>query len=223
MLELVDVAVIWRPRASMSEAFEQAALWWRSHGVTVSFVDCPKPEWSTAAARNEAMRSLGRPGRALVIADADTHPEDLDSVVAAVEGATADPQAVYLPYRMCKVREPGSDGRVLGSFSWSCGGIYVATPEAWWGAGGQDERFIGWAPEDFAFAIAHRTMTGRDLLRVDGTIYSISHPANPGKERRNRPHPLFEQYKNGDGDRAKMAAILKSANGGPTGTGQELA
>lgn len=208
------VAVIWRPRPNMLPAFTAAQQWWASQGVETVFADAHGPRFSAAAARNEAMRVHGRPGRPLVIADADTHPQNLSSLEATIAACAADPEVVHLPYTECQIRRIGQ-GTPVARFPWSVGGIMVATPETWWKVGGQDERFIEWAPEDFAFAIAHRTIIRRDLVRTPGTIISYQHPPNPGKEKHVHP-PIYAKYKEADGNSRKMRWVVKGGNSGPT-------
>src|SRR5690606_13301437 len=103
------VAVIWRPRESRIPAFLQAQQWWKDHDVDTQLVNPVGERWNAAAARNEAMRIHGEEGRPLVIAEADRHPENLDSLVRAIAACTELSQYVHLPYTEYQVRRIGRE------------------------------------------------------------------------------------------------------------------
>jgi hypothetical protein len=59
-------------------------------------------------------------------------------------------------------------------YGFSVGGVFVIRPDAWWQAGGMDERFTGWGSEDMAFRRAADTLLG-PTRRHDGTIVHLWH------------------------------------------------
>lgn len=64
----------------------------------------------------------------------------------------------------------------------------VVVPRNLWDeVGGFDERFVGWGPEDSAFATACRVLGG-GLERVDGAVYHLWHPHSA---ERNSRSPLW--------------------------------
>lgn len=205
----VTVAVIWRSRPNMLEVKAKAHAWWLNHGIEPVFVDSPLTQWSCAAARNLAVKSLGRHGVPIVLCDADTHPADWATLVDAINQCAEHPDAVYLPYTTYQVTR--LDGTIRATFDWSVSGMFVTTPETWWAVGGQDERFTRWSPEDFAFTMAHTAILGEPLRRVEGTVVAYAHDSNPGKD---DPEPdaatkaLFERYKDAAADRDAMIDLV---------------
>lgn len=202
---------IWRPVERMREAVEAAEHAWAALGVTAfEDVDSGTAEWNAAAARNRAVRRVApAPGYSgastpLVITDADTAPLSLQPLHAAAFRVTSAMDPVVLPYTTLRAVTP--EGKTVSEFDWSCGGIYVTTPYGWWTMGGQDERFTGWSPEDFAFRIAVETRTGKPMPRAEGVAVSYQHEPNPDR------HPpgtteLFERYRNASGSYAAIDAL----------------
>jgi hypothetical protein len=58
---------------------------------------------------------------------------------------------------------------------WATGGVLVTRPDAWWKAGGMDERFLGWGFEDAAYRTAADALLG-PTVRHEGTIAHLWHP-----------------------------------------------
>ena len=45
-------------------------------------------------------------------------------------------------------------------------GCYVVDCDTWCGLGGQDPRFVGWGPEDYAFLEQHKALLGRPFAKL---------------------------------------------------------
>lgn len=148
--------------------------------------DSDFPSFNLAAARNAGVRLAQEAGcGTVVVCDADSIPE-AGPVHAAIEDATDG--LLHLPYtRLISLNPRGTrdylrgrsaSGRhVLLDWEDSVGGIYVSTPEAWFRAGGQDERFVEWGCEDTAFKLACDKRLGL-TVRHPGALYHLYHPAN---------------------------------------------
>lgn len=190
--------MIWRPTPDRMPAFNQAMQFWSMVGK-VRFFDSGHTPFNRAASRNLAVRAAEQDGACrLVITDADTIPE-FDPLKRAWDAA--DDSAVRLPYDRCRVLDRA--GMVLGEFGFTCGGVYVTTPNAWWAIGGQDERFDKWGPEDMAFSLAHRTLTGQDLARHNGVLYSLAHDRDTNAHTDSEADPivaLYRRYEHANGD-----------------------
>ena len=189
MAVLTVVAMIWRPQPSRERAFMIASSFWATQG-DVMFFDSGHDVFNRAASRNAAVRwaETNRVDR-LVITDADTICEE-QAVEAALEAA--DGSAVRLPYDRCRVFD--RNDAVVGEFTFTCGGVYVTTPEAWWTVGGQDERFTKWAPEDMAFNLAHETLVG-PMGRHAGVLASLHHAPDTHRHGDSENDPLVVLYR----------------------------
>jgi len=188
------VAVIWRPTPDRIPAYGKVWQFYRPlefiHGLQWKTFDAGGPSFSRAASRNAAVRYAQSAGFSrLVITDADCIPEK-NALLEAV--AEADDTAVHLPYTSCTTYHP--DGRKAGNFSFTCGGCYVTTPAAWWAAGGMDENFTGWAPEDFAFMLAHETLVG-PMIRHNGVLKSLGHELDPSRQQQETLDAGTQRYR----------------------------
>lgn len=173
-------------------------------GAQVVEVDADGAVFSLAAARNAGIRVGEAIGAdAVVLCDADNHPEPTP-LAEAIE-ACQSTGLVHLPYITYRNEH----------FVWqgSMGGIYVTTPAAWWKAGGQDESFRGWGPEDYAFSIAHTTLRGEPMPRHHGVLTHLPHPSPP--EKADPSHPLalaatarYQQYLAASGDVDAMRELV---------------
>jgi hypothetical protein len=173
-------AVIWRQTPDRLPAYDRVWKFYRAldfvQAITFATIDSGHEPFNRAASRNLAVREAQRRGFSkVIISDADCLPE-LEPLLQAVH--EANDEAVHLPYTTCTTHMP--DGTVAGTFDFTCGGTYVTTPAAWWAAGGQDEGFTGWAPEDFAFMLAHETFLG-PMRRHDGVLTSLGHNLDPSR------------------------------------------
>lgn len=204
----VAVAIPWRDRGDrLRQAHLNAVRAWFEVNLpdaNVTTVDSDGDVFSLAGARNTGVRLAEAGGfDVVVLCDADNYP-DAQPLLDAIDGCQ-ETRLVHLPYVTYR----------NGSFMWqgSMGGIYVTTPTAWWRVGGQDERFRGWGPEDYAFSIAHATLAGEPMPRHHGVLTHLPHPSPP--EKADPTHPLavaatalYQQYVAASGDVDAMAALV---------------
>lgn len=144
-------------------------------------VDSPG-EFSRAAARNEAVRQAA--SDVVVLCDADTLPEP-EPLRDAVAGAAGDGR-LHLPYTRFRGLSPEGtlavyargvdplDAPVEDESMRPIGGVWVIRADAWWAAGGMDERFRRWGFEDDAFWAAAGCLLGAPV-RHEGTITHLHH------------------------------------------------
>lgn len=145
--------------------------------------------FSRAGSRNRGVHLAQDVGAdVVVLCDADTLPEP-DPLIAAIEGASRDGH-LHLPYARFRGFSPEGTAAYLAGIpagecdveqetDWSTGGVLVATPAAWWGAGGMDERFVAYGYEDEAFKAAADTLLG-PTMRHPGTIWHLWHVQQMG-------------------------------------------
>lgn len=194
----VLVAIPWRPQPHREYAHDLTVHRYREifpHGYGRIFVDAQIIDVDTthepfclAACRNRGVEIAEQAGYdVVVLADADTLPEQ-EPLLAAIEGAKTS-NLVHLPYT--EYRSLGGNGtaqhragRRLGdcdhvTIPYATSGVYVTTPTTWWACGGQDERMLGWSPEDFAWLICHRVLLGHEPVRHEGRVYALHHDSPP--------------------------------------------
>jgi hypothetical protein len=147
-------------------------------------VDSGHTPFSRAGSRNEGVRQAQAAGAdVVVICDADTLVE-ADTLQAAI--AAARDGVMHLPYTHYRgLSAAGTAQHLAGApanqcpadleHQWATGGIIVIQPDAWWQAGGMDERFTGWGMEDAAYRIAADALLGPTVRHV-GTITHLWHP-----------------------------------------------
>lgn len=184
------VAIPWRSRPDRVYAHTVTVSRYRNllPDAKIVDVDTDHQPFCLAACRNEGVRTAERDGYdVVVLADADTLPER-KPLLAAIHGAAHD-HLVHLPYT--QYRGLGGNGttqyragRPLPAcdhlvIPFATSGVYVTTPSTWWACGGQDERFMGWAPEDMAWLISHRALLGADPVRHEGAVYALTHHSPP--------------------------------------------
>src|SRR5690606_36606862 len=90
----------------------------------------------------------------------------------------------------------------------SVGGVFVIRPDAWWSAGGMDERLTGWGSEDVAVRRAADTLLGKTRTPW-GSIVHLGHPPSP----RFGPDvddgwDLAARYAEAEGNPAAMCALV---------------
>lgn len=141
--------------------------------------------FNRAASRNHGVRLAEQAGAdVVVVCDADTlvQPDPLHEAIAA-----AGDGRLHLPYtRYRGLTREGTEAWLSNrpdidsmptedETTWSTGGVLVIRTDAWWRAGGQDERFTGWGAEDSAYRIACDALLG-PTVRHEGTIHHLWHP-----------------------------------------------
>lgn len=177
--------------------------------------------FSRAGSRNHGVRLAQDAGcDVVVICDADTLPER-GPLLAAVDGAHDG--RLHLPYTryrsltrrgLAQYRrgDPLMDCEVDHDHEGATGGVIVIRVDAWWRAGGMDERFQGWGHEDAAFRLAADTLLG-PTVRHPGAIHHLWHARewNLGSPefRANAAH--MERYTEAGGDQEAMLALVKAA------------
>lgn len=180
-----DVALVipWRPTHDRLPAFHHVVAQWQLLGYQPVGVDSGAPRFNLAASRNlGVLRAQANGARVVIVADADTFPEQIP-LAAAVNGARSS-GTVHLPYSEYRSLGQNGSAAVRGGcapekapyqlVAGACSGVFVTTPETWWSVGGMDERFTVWAPEDYAFRLAHETLLG-PLERHPGPVYALHH------------------------------------------------
>lgn len=213
------IVIPWRPAPSRIDAFERVVAWYRETlpQIPLQNVDTGDTPFVLAACRNAAMRNAAA-DEVVVVGDADTIPER-EPLIAAIRAA-ADSPFVHLPYDEYRwlgrtgsadhaAGVPLADCTVEQYVEGACSGVYVATPRAWAGHGGQDEGFRGWGFEDAAWFLAHSTILGAPPVRHPGRVYALHHV---GEVRAGAAYDAnaarMESYRAAAGDPAAMAALV---------------
>lgn len=187
----VAVVIPWRPGTPERNAHHEHV---RAHLAALLpdaihlDVDSGHTPFSRAGSRNEGVRLAQIAGADIVvICDADTLPE-AEPLHAAIEAATDG--VLHLPYTWYRgLSETGTTQYLAGrpatncltdlEHQWATGGVLVVQPEAWWAAGGMDERFVAYGFEDAAYRIAADALLG-PTVRHHGTITHLWHPSEVG-------------------------------------------
>lgn len=158
-------------------------------GVHLTLVDDGSTPFSRAGSRNRGVRlSEEAAADVVVLCDADTLVEP-GPLHDAIHNAHED-GLLHLPYTWYRGLSPrGTTDYLDGAFveecqvdlqhEWATGGILTIRPDAWWRAGGMDERFRGYGHEDVAFRVATDTLLG-PTVRHNGTIIHLWHPPSMG-------------------------------------------
>ncbi|MFC6022988.1 galactosyltransferase-related protein [Plantactinospora solaniradicis] len=184
----VGIVVPWRddgPERAKAKAVTETRLRQMLPGAEYVEADSGHDDFNRAASRNLGVRLAEAAGcEVVVICDADSIPEEAP-LRAAIEAASDD--RLHLPYtRFVSLSERGTTQylsgmpvdlcRVLLDWEESVGGCLVITPAAYWRAGGQDERFLGWGCEDTAFHVDCEKTLGA-TVRHSGALVHLYHPA----------------------------------------------
>lgn len=193
----VFVGIPWRDRGDKARRQSVECVHAHLQKITHAIphrIDGDGEAFSLAAARNRIVRMAEEAGaKVVVICDSDTLIEQTAMSKAVVAARESD--RVILPFNLFRALGQRESIMVMngrnpillpdiGSLTWSVGGAFVTTPEAWWALGGQDERFTGWGCEDTAFNIVADKMR-RSHVRVEGVIHHLWHPASPDKDAAN--------------------------------------
>jgi hypothetical protein len=178
--------------------------------------------FSRAASRNLGVFFAEQAGAdVVVLCDADTIPERAP-LLAAIEQARKDGR-LHMPFdRFRGLTQHGTDDYIAGrpaagceaELDWrgSVGGVFVIRPDAWWTAGGMDERFQAWGGEDLAFHRAANTLLGPTQTHA-GTIIHLWHPPSQrdGTPENDAVWALAERYAASEGDPDAMRALIGPA------------
>ncbi|MFE9735465.1 galactosyltransferase-related protein [Streptomyces sp. NPDC005863] len=187
----VAVVIPWRPGTPERNAhhqYVQAHLRQLLPDAIHLDADSGHRQFSRAGSRNEGIRQAEAAGADIVVlCDADTLPEG-EPLLAAI--ADTEDGVLHLPYSWYRgLSRDGTQAHLAGApaadcptdlaHEWATGGILVIRPDAWWRAGGMDERFEGWGFEDAAFRIASDALLG-PTVRHAGAITHLWHPQESG-------------------------------------------
>jgi glycosyltransferase involved in cell wall biosynthesis len=180
------VCVPWRPTPERIGAHDRCMKYWTGHGYPVieadSDTDLP---FLCGQARNNAARQADTD--LVIIADADTVPERIEQIHAALAIVSDGGADLVYPYTEF-LHIPGeaatdddyTTARVQQRYHDSPGGIFVMRRETLWGFGGFDELFTPGAMSFDDTSFRHVVETLGTVQRIPGTVYSFNHATNAG-------------------------------------------
>lgn len=209
------VAIPYRPngQSERQRNFEYVYDYFASRSYPVLDTDSGHERFNRSASRNAAVRAL-RGWDAVAICDADFVPP-LDALEAALEAASRD-GGLHQPFDNALYLTADETDRYLAGGElparWGgdlTGGCFVISPEAWFEAGGMDERFEGWGGEDDAFRIAAETLLG-PRRHHEGTMPHLWHPSSAafGSAAHRGNLALLRRYTQAANDREAMRALI---------------
>ena len=154
-------------------------------------VDSGHDTFNRAATRNLAVEWAGSRGADVVVLnDADSIPEQgplWEAIETAQDGLIHFPFDIvwYLQYKATMWLKVGHNlaqlrSRIIDKCE-SEGGVWVCTPEAWFKAGGMDDRLNGWGCDDRSFLAASRTLLGMPV-KHQGVLCCLWHDRPPPEE-----------------------------------------
>lgn len=163
--------------------------WWREHVRLPIFEGHHEGgPFNRAAALNAAAGAAGEWEVAFLIdADVILDPANVRAALAAASG-TGGP---VLAYRERIHLNAKGSRRIMDGYKgdWrpftrtqlfdSCSSALAVTRDLWDAVGGFDETFSGWGWEDVAFRIATETLSGTELVKLQGTLWHLWHPKSP--------------------------------------------
>lgn len=187
----VAVVIPWRPGSPERNAHHHTVRRHLKHLLPDAVhmdIDSGHTPFSRAGSRNEGVREAQAAGAdVVVLCDADTlaEPEPLHAAIAAASdgvlhlphtwyrGLSQDGTAAYL------AGGPAADCPTDWEHEWATGGVLVIQPDAWWKAGGMDERCVGWGHEDVILRLCADALLG-PTVKHPGTITHLWHPLESG-------------------------------------------
>lgn len=189
-------------------------------------VDTDHNPFCLAACRNRGVRIAENSGYDVaVLADADTLPEVVPLRTAIEQAAVS--RFVHLPYTEYRsLRQDGTTQYRAGTPLEDCNhlvvpaatsGVYVTSPATWWSCGGQDEAMLGWAPEDMAWLISHRTLLGAEPVHHAGRVYALHHDS-PTKQGTTYDAAVarYQRYLDASGDPEAIRVLLAERETAPS-------
>ncbi|NQX25959.1 hypothetical protein HQQ81_01155 [Microbacteriaceae bacterium VKM Ac-2854] len=180
---MTTVIIPWRAQPSRLAAYDAVTAWYREvlPEARILPIDSGDTPFNLARCRNLGVASV-EPDEPIVIADADTFPEEAPlraAIAAAGDGVT------HLPYTEYRWLGPEGTAQYFAGTALpdceytvvhgACSGVYVSTPRVWAAHAGQDEGFRGWGFEDSAWLVAHRMLLGAEPARHEGRVYALHH------------------------------------------------
>jgi hypothetical protein len=204
-------------RATPSRGPLQVAVsrWWQSNfGITPTTLDTSHKIFNLAAVRNKCVDEST--AEIVIVTDADIICER-DAIIEAIE-IVATTGNTCIPYDKHHVlTHLGTSNYLRGKdiakqshakFDSTDGGIIVTTKSMWQRHNGQDERIVGWGPEDQCWSMAYETLVG-DLVRLDAVCWTMHHQLAPRHIDTNNKTQLFARYQEAQGDPVKMSELIK--------------
>lgn len=226
----VLVAIPWRSQPHRVYAHDLTVQRYRDllPDAVLRDVDTEHEPFCLAACRNTAVRHAEFNGYdVVVLADADTLPER-KPLLEAIDAARTS-GLVHLPYTEYRsLRQDGTNQYLAGTplenckhlvVPGACSGVYVTTSATWWAHGGQDEMYRGWAPEDAAWLIAHKTLLGAEPVRHEGRVYALHHdsPVKEGEHYEAGYARIYRYMQAEDDPDAIRALLAEKDNAGTCG------
>lgn len=210
----IAVIVPWRKTDSRVYFKNLVDKWYRNNlpEADIFYVDSGHEIFNVSASRNLGM-AIADDYDVVIVNDADTIPE-IDPLFFAIHQCVKT-RLIHLPYTEYKFLSEKRTKKFISGvpleecgsiiINYACSGVLVTTPEAWWRCGGQDEGFVGWGLEDYAFLLAHETLLSNDFIRHEGKVYSFYHsPQTKSGENFEKNIKRFELYKNYKNNYNKM-------------------
>jgi hypothetical protein len=201
----IGVIIPWREQPSRLVAFNALLDWYKNNmpNAKVYLADRVSTTWHMSASRNDGVRQAEADECDIVVVnDADTIPQ-LEPLMESIEAALKD-KYIHNPYTEYRILDDdGTEDFVSGidlkscrhrTYNRSCSGVYVCTPQSWWLVGGQDEKFIGWAPEDVAMQRAHKVIHGINFIKHDGIVFALGHDKQEKGINFKNGNALYEKY-----------------------------
>lgn len=159
-------------------------------------------EFRRGASRNRAMHKLwGRGFDVVVLCDADSYPEP-EPLTEAIEDAYLD-ERIHFPHNI--VQPLGKHGEFLRAYGPSAGGCWVSRPDAWFDAGGMEERG-GWSVDDRTF-LEQISAMGLGPVYHEGKLTCLWHAVTARKVPP-EDKALIQEYLDVKRSRAHMRAYL---------------
>ena len=205
----------WRAQPDRIAAHDRCKAYWEKAGFRVVEADSdPTKPFVCNEARNNAARLADTD--ILIIADADTLPDHIDQITAAIKLIEDDHADIVWPFTLYRYIPNGwegdfSEAAIVGETYLSPGGIVVAGSNSFWRIGGYDPRFIPGASgfDDTAFLKAAETLSR--VTRIYGTVWSWDHPMSVERkyDEDNPNYPRFRLYEYAEGDQELMTEVIR--------------
>src|ERR1700757_4552355 len=95
-LTSVEVCIPWRPTVDRLAAFNRCTAFWRDNGFGIQFGDSDGVTFSKSQALNKAVAKTD--AEIVILADADTLPDDIHQVIDAVNRIDAGGAHMVFPF-----------------------------------------------------------------------------------------------------------------------------
>lgn len=178
---MITVGVPWKPGDNWRE-MSWAHVHTRLQGVADRLIVANPDPFTRAAARNQIADAVG--DGVVIFHDADMLIPDEAYAKLARKAESGRLVIGFDQYRHLSIDQTikilhGADPWQMTTphmtQSWSVGGVFALTVEAWREVGGMDPRFRGWGGEDFAFAHACSLVLG-PIQRLGTPAVHLWHP-----------------------------------------------